>query len=60
MMWPILEARAEIEKHFVRFLVQMKTSKFAFEINWPLTEQRTFEKKTPKKPAVFARCLSET
>jgi hypothetical protein len=29
----ILEARAEIQKYFVCFLVQMKTSKFAFEIN---------------------------
>ena len=28
--------RAEIEKKFVRFLVQMKTLEFAFEINWPL------------------------
>ena len=36
MIWPILEARAEIEKYFVHFLVKMKTSKFAFEINWPL------------------------
>ena len=35
MIWPILEARAEIGKYF-RFLVQMKTSKFAFDINWPL------------------------
>ena len=32
MIWPILEGR----NIFVRFLVQMKTSKFAFEINWPL------------------------
>ena len=36
MIWSILEARAEIEKYFRSFLVQMKTSKFAFEINWPL------------------------
>jgi hypothetical protein len=36
MIWPILEARAEIQKYFRWFLVQMKTSKFAFEINWPL------------------------
>ena len=37
MIWPILEARAEIEEYFfVHILVQMKTSKFAFEINWPL------------------------
>ena len=28
--------RAEIEKHFVRFLVEMKTLKFAFDIYWPL------------------------
>ena len=28
--------RAEIDKFFVRFLVQMKISKFAFEKNWPL------------------------
>ena len=40
MILPILEARADIEKYFrlffVSFLVQMKTSKFAFEINRPL------------------------
>ena len=29
---------AEIQKYFVHFLVQMKTLKFAFEINWPLKE----------------------
>ena len=31
---PFYRARAEIQKYFVHFLVQMKTSKFAFEINW--------------------------
>ena len=36
MIWPILEARAEIEKYFCSFFVQMKTSKSAFEINWPI------------------------
>ena len=31
--------RAEIKKNdFVYFLVQMRTRKFAFEINWPLIE----------------------
>ena len=34
-----LEARAEIKNNFVRFLVQMRTRKFAFEINWPLVYQ---------------------
>jgi hypothetical protein len=33
---PFLEAKAEIKKKFVDFLVQMRTRKFAFEINWPL------------------------
>ena len=28
--------RAEIEKYFCWFLVQIKTVEFAFEINWPL------------------------
>ena len=31
------ELRAEIEKFFVRFLVQMKSAKSPFEINWPLS-----------------------
>ena len=30
------EARAEIQKYFCCFLVQMKSLEFAFEINWPL------------------------
>ena len=34
MIWLILEARAEIQKHFCSFF-EMKTSKFAFEIYWP-------------------------
>ena len=34
-----LEARAESKNIFVLFLVQMKTLKFAFEINWPLTRK---------------------
>ena len=29
------KAREEIQKYFLSFLVQMKTSKFAFEIYWP-------------------------
>ena len=36
MIWHILEARAELQKYLSRFLVQMKTLKFASEINWPL------------------------
>ena len=28
-----LEARAEVQKHFVGFLVQMKSLEFAFKIN---------------------------
>ena len=30
------ELRAEIENFFVRFLVQIKSAKSPFEINWPL------------------------
>ena len=33
-------SRAEIEKYFVQFLVQMKTVEFAFEIIWPLVSDR--------------------
>ena len=33
---PLLEARAEIQKYFFGFLVQMKSLEFAFENNWPL------------------------
>ena len=34
---PLLGARAEIQKYFRWFLVQMKSlEQFAFEINWPL------------------------
>jgi hypothetical protein len=36
LIWFILEARAELQKYFSRFLVQIKTLKFASEINWPL------------------------
>ena len=32
----ILEARANLKNNFVHFLVQMRTRKFAFKINWPL------------------------
>ena len=41
MTWPILEARAEIQKKIVCFLVQVTTSKFAFEINWPLVKSES-------------------
>ena len=34
----VYEVRAEIQKKFVRFLVQMKTLEFAFDIYWPLGE----------------------
>ena len=37
---PLLEARAEIQKIFVGFLVQMKSLEFAFEINWPLLQNQ--------------------
>ena len=37
LIQPLLEARAEIQKYFCWFLVQMKSLEFAFEINWPLT-----------------------
>ena len=36
LIGPLLEARTGIQKYFCCFLVQMKTSKFAFEIYWPL------------------------
>ena len=36
MISPILEARAEIQKYFRLFLVQMKTSKSHSEIKKPL------------------------
>ena len=39
MIWPLLEARAEIQNIFIHFLVQMKTLKFAFEIYWPLVKK---------------------
>ena len=34
----ISSSGAEIKKYFDRFLVQMKTVEFAFEIIWPLEE----------------------
>ena len=42
MIWPILEARAETQKYFCSFFEQMKTSKFAFEIYWPLATLLSF------------------
>ena len=39
----LLEARAEIQKYFRWFLVQMKSLEFAFEINWPLGSQKDCE-----------------
>ena len=36
MIWPILEAMAEIEKYFRSFFGSNENLKFAFEINWPL------------------------
>ena len=36
LIWPLLEARAEIRNIFVGFLVQMKSLELAYEINWPL------------------------
>ena len=41
LIWPLLEARAEIQKYFRWFLVQMKSLEFAFEINWPLEAKET-------------------
>ena len=38
MIWLILEARQNSKNSFVRFLVQMRTRKFASEIYWPLVE----------------------
>ena len=39
LIGPLLEARAEVQKYFRWFLVQMKSLEFAFEINWPLARQ---------------------
>ena len=36
---PLLEDRAEIQKNFDGFLVQMKSIEFALEINWPLVTE---------------------
>ena len=36
LIWPLLEARAEMQKYLCWFLVQMKRLEFAFKINWPL------------------------
>ena len=36
MIWPILEARAEIQKYFRSFFGSNENFNFAFEINWPL------------------------
>ena len=36
LIWTLLEVRAELKKKIVGFLVQMRTRKFVFEINWPL------------------------
>ena len=35
LIWPLLDATAKVQI-FVFFFVQMKSSEFAFEINWPL------------------------
>ena len=40
LIWPTLEARAEIQKYFVGFLVSMKTLKFALKINWPTLKRK--------------------
>ena len=37
LIWPLLEARPEMQKYFRWFLVQMKTLEFAFEIYWLLS-----------------------
>ena len=42
--WFILEARAEIQKKIVRFLVQMKTLALASEVYWPLAHTKTNNK----------------
>ena len=41
---PLLEARAEIQKYFRCFLVQMKSLEFAFEINLPLAKTAVLKK----------------
>ena len=33
---PMIYFRAELQKYFVRFLVQVKIAKIPFKINWPL------------------------
>ena len=50
--------RAEIEKYFVRFLVQVKTVELAFEINWPLFRiffPRSRSEQFSKQHAKFAK-----
>ena len=36
LIWPFFRLGQEFKNIFVRFLVQMKTSKFVFDIIWPL------------------------
>ena len=54
--WPdlFLGARAEIKKWFHSVLVQLRTRKFAFEINWSLTQQLG-----RKEPALFRDILAD-
>ena len=41
LIWPILEARAEILTKKVHILEDWKTPKFPSEINWPLAQIQT-------------------
>ena len=53
--------RAEIEKFFVRFLVQVKMAKSPFEINWPLKKKRKYvlRKTWPKSKKFWTQIASE-
>ena len=53
LIWPLLEARAEVQKYFNGFLVQIKRLEFAFDIKWPLAKyQRSALLKTLLSPHV--------
>ena len=53
LIWPLLEAREEIQKYFRWFLVQVRTFKSAFEINWPFNLIRDRGKPTKTHVLTF-------
>ena len=48
LIQPLLGARAEIQKYFRWFLVQMKSLEFSFKINWPLKKSNIYLTKMTK------------